>query len=435
MSQWLDERLNISRLNDKFLRKAFPVHHSYFLGEITLFSLIVLLLTGALLALFYEPSQRLVANPLDPGGTEVPAAYASVLKINALPYGDMLRRIHHWMANIMMGAAVLHMMRVYFTGSYKKPREINWWLGVLLLVFTALTALTGYSLPYDNYAFTTLKVIVGIAGSIPWVGGYISELAFAGVFPGEGLIPRMYGYHIMLLPAVLLGLTAAHMLIMIKQKHTQPGYAKRLAYKKIVGVPLLTQQSYLMVMLGVLLIGIVMLFSAFIPVHPVEHYGPPSNQTPSIKPDWYFLWIFGILAILPSTLEFHVLGGTFNSEFLGGVVGAGLIVMLFLAVPLLDRSAGKEMHYYSENPTDHPVRLAAGVAMLALLIVWSVAGYKPEIVGAGLLTNENANPFFWIASLIIPALSYFATLGIVRGIRALRTADERDQQRASAADD
>lgn len=206
MSQWLDERLNISRLNDKFLRKAFPVHHSYFLGEITLFSLIVLLLTGALLALFYEPSQRLVANPLDPGGTEVPAAYASVLKINALPYGDMLRRIHHWMANIMMGAAVLHMMRVYFTGSYKKPREINWWLGVLLLVFTALTALTGYSLPYDNYAFTTLKVIVGIAGSIPWVGGYISELAFAGVFPGEGLIPRMYGYHIMLLPAVLLGL-------------------------------------------------------------------------------------------------------------------------------------------------------------------------------------------------------------------------------------
>ena len=433
MNQWLDERLNLSRLNDKFLRKAFPVHHSYFLGEITLFSLIILILTGIFLALFYEPSQQLVPNPLDPTGDPVPAAYASTLNINALPYGDMLRRIHHWTANIMMAAAVIHMMRIYFTGSYKKPREINWWIGVLLLVFTALTALTGYSLPFDNYAYTTLKVIAGIAASIPWVGEYVAELAFAGAFPGERLIPRMYGYHIMLLPGVLLGLTAAHMLLMIKQKHTQPGYAKRIAYKKIVGVPLLTQQTYLMVMLGFLLTGIIMLFSAFIPVHPVEYYGPPSNQTPSIKPDWYFLWIFGILAILPSTLEFHLLGGVINSEFLGGVVAAGIVVMIFLAVPLLDRSAGKEMHYYSENPTDHPVRLAAGVAMIVLLLVWSVAGYKPELIGVGLLTNENANPFFWIASLILPAISYFATLGIVRGIRALREADERDQR--VAADD
>jgi cytochrome b-561 len=334
----------------------------------------------------------------------------------------------------MMAAAVVHMMRIYFTGSYKKPREINWWIGVLLLVFTALTALTGYSLPYDNYAYTTLKVIYGIAGSIPWVGDYVAQLAFAGAFPGERLIPRMYGYHIMLLPGVLLGLTAAHMLLMIKQKHTQPGYAKRIAYKKIVGVPLLKDQSFIMVMLGLLLMGVIMLFSAYIPVHPVEHYGPPSNQTPAIKPDWYFLWIFGILAILPATLEFHILGGTFNSEFLGGVVGAGIIVLIFLAVPLLDRSSGKEMHYYSENPTDHPVRLGLGVAMTALLLVWSVAGYKPEIVGYGWLTNENANPFFWIASVVIPALSYFATIGIVRMIRALRNADERDQ-RAAAADD
>lgn len=435
MNQWLDERLNISRLNDKFLRKAFPVHHSYFLGEITLFSLIILILTGIFLALFYEPSQQLVQNPLDPDSTTlVPAAYASVLQINALPYGDMLRRIHHWSANVMMAAAVVHMMRIYFTGSYKKPREINWWIGVLLLVFTALTALTGYSLPYDNYAYTTLKVIYGIAGSIPWVGDYVAQLAFAGAFPGERLIPRMYGYHIMLLPGVLLGLTAAHMLLMIKQKHTQPGYAKRIAYKKIVGVPLLKDQSFIMVMLGLLLMGVIMLFSAYIPVHPVEHYGPPSNQTPAIKPDWYFLWIFGILAILPATLEFHVLGGTFNSEFLGGVVGAGIIVLIFLAVPLLDRSSGKEMHYYSENPTDHPVRLGLGIAMTALLLVWSVAGYKPEIVGYGWLTNENANPFFWIASVVIPALSYFATIGIVRMIRALRNADEREQ-RAAAADD
>ena len=243
MNQWLDERLHISRLNDKFLRKAFPVHHSFFLGEITLFALIVLILTGAILALFYEPSTVLVKNPLDPTGATVPAAWASAININAMPFGDMLRRMHHWMANLMMGAGLMHMMRIYFTGAYKKPREINWWIGLLLIIFTALTAVTGYTLPYDNFAFTTLKVVVGIASSIPWIGKWVGQAAFAGKFPGPGIISRIYGYHIMLLPGILLALTGAHMLLMIKQKHTQPRYAKELAYKKIVGVPLITQQT------------------------------------------------------------------------------------------------------------------------------------------------------------------------------------------------
>ncbi len=122
MNQWLDDRLHISRLNDKFLRKAFPVHHSFFLGEITLFSLIVLIITGILLALAYEPSNSMVLNSFDPGTADkpnmLPAAYHSALKINAMPFGDMLRRIHHWMANIMIAAAVLHMMRIYFTGAF-----------------------------------------------------------------------------------------------------------------------------------------------------------------------------------------------------------------------------------------------------------------------------------------------------------------------------
>ena len=121
MNQWLDDRLNISRLNDKFLRKAFPVHHTYFLGEITLFSLIVLLLTGVFLALSYEPSTRLVPSFLDKT-VMVPAAYSSILRINFMPFGDMLRRIHHWSANLMVAASILHMMRIYFTGSFKKPR-------------------------------------------------------------------------------------------------------------------------------------------------------------------------------------------------------------------------------------------------------------------------------------------------------------------------
>ncbi|WP_019587376.1 cytochrome b [Deinococcus apachensis] len=437
MNQWLDERLHISRLNDKFLRKAFPVHHSFFLGEITLFSLIILILTGILLALSYEPSNSLVVNSFDPGSADkpnlIPAAYHSALKINAMPFGDMLRRIHHWTANIMVAAAVIHMMRVYFTGAFKKPREINWWVGMLLLIFTAFTAVTGYALPYDNYAYNTLKVIYSIAASLPWVGEWVSQAAFAGKFPGDGLIPRVYGYHIMLLPGILLALTAAHMLIMIKQKHTQPQYAKRIAYKKIVGVPLMTQQTPIMLALTLVFAGIIVLFSAFIPVHPVEFFGPPST-TPinNIKPDWYLLWVFGVLAIIPS-FEIEILGGVINSEFVGAIVVPTLAILAMFAVPMLDRS--RDNLYYAENPTNYPVRLGAGVAFMALLIVWSVAGYKPELISAGILSNTNANAVLWIATFLIPALSYFAVQAIVRGIRSLRESDARDRAAFQAADD
>jgi len=437
MNQWLDERLHISRLNDKFLRKAFPVHHSFFLGEITLFSLIILILTGILLALSYEPSNSLVTNSFDPGTADapnlIPAAYHSALKINAMPFGDMLRRIHHWTANIMVAASVIHMMRVYFTGAFKKPREINWWIGMLLLIFAALTAVTGYVLPYDNYAYQTLKVIYSIAGSIPWVGEWVAQAAFAGKFPGDGVIPRIYGYHIMLLPGILLGLTAAHMLIMIKQKHTQPQYAKRIAYKKIVGVPLMTQQTPIMLMLTLLFAGIIVLFSAFIPVHPVEFFGPPST-TPieNIKPDWYLLWIFGVLAIIPS-FELHLLGGIINSEFVGAIVVPTLALGAMFAVPMLDRS--RENLYYAENPTNYPVRLGLGVGFMMLLVVWSVAGYKPELISAGILSNTNANLVLWTASFLVPALSFFAVQAIVRGVRSLREADARDRATFQAADD
>ena len=443
MNQWLDDRLHISRLNDKFLRKAFPVHHSFFLGEITLFSLIVLIITGIVLALAYEPSNSLVTNSFDPGTADkpnlIPAAYHSALKINAMPFGDMLRRVHHWTANIMVAAAVIHMMRIYFTGAFKKPREINWWIGMLLMIFAALTAVTGYILPYDNYAYQTAGVVYAITKSVPWVGDWLAQAAFAGQFPGAGIVPRIYGYHIMLLPGILLALTGAHMLIMIKQKHTQPQYAKRLAYKKIVGVPLMTQQTPIMLMLALLFTGLVLLFGAFIPVHPVEYFGPPSAEPiPNIKPDWYLLWVFGALAIIPG-FDFELFGGTIGAEFVGAMVFPGIVMGLMFAVPMLDRS--KENMYYAENPTNHPVRLAAGTAFMAFMVMLSVAGYKPDLIEGGVLTTANANAILWILVVVIPALTYFATLGIVRLIRALREADERDaaahsaQLGHSAADD
>ncbi len=427
MNQWLDDRLHITRLNDKFLRKAFPVHHSFFLGEITLFAMVVLILTGIILAFFYEPSARLVPNPMD-ATQQVPAAYASAMALNLMPFGDMLRRIHHWMANLMVGSGLVHMLRIYFTGSYKRPREINWWIGLLLLIFSALTAVTGYSLPYDNFAFTTLKVVLGIASSIPWIGEWVGQAAGGGKFASMALIPRFYGFHIMLLPMILIALTAAHLLIMIKQKHTQARYAKEIAYKKIVGVPMMTQQTPIMLILAFLFTGLVMLFAAFIPVHPSEVFGPPSNQSPIVKPDFYLMWVFGILAILPG-IEVHFLGGIINAEFLGALVAPGLIIGLLFAVPLLDRS--KENLYYAENPTDYPVRLGIGVAFLMMIAVFSVAGYRPELVQSGILNEKSANAVLWTWAIVLPIVSYFVVQLIVKMIGRYRELDAAESRRAA----
>lgn len=435
MNQWLDERLHLSRLNDKFLRKAFPVHHSFFLGEITLFALVILILTGILLALSYEPSNAMVVNSFDPGTADkpnlIPAAYHSALKINAMPFGDMLRRIHHWCANIMVGASIIHMMRVYFTGAFKKPREINWWIGMFAMIFAALTAVTGYILPYDNYAYNTIKVVYGITASVPWVGPWLAQAAWAGNFPGEGIIPRIYGYHIMLLPMILLATVGAHMLVMIKQKHTQPQYAKRIAYKKIVGVPLMTQQTPIMLLLALIFAGVVLLISAFVPVHPVEFFGPPST-TPinNIKPDWYLLWVFGVLAIIPS-FEWHLPGnGIIGSEFVGAMLFPALPLGLMFLAPLFDRS--KENLYYAENPTNHPTRLAAGVAFLAFMIAMSIAGYKPDLISAGILKTESANMMLWGLAIALPLISFFLTQIIVKMIHKAHVANEREAAELAA---
>lgn len=424
MNQWLDDRLHISRLNDKFLRKAFPVHHSFFLGEITLFSLIILIVSGILLALSYEPSTKLVDG--------LPAAYASVVRINTLPFGDMLRRIHHWTANIMVAAAILHMFRIYFSGAFKRPRELNWWIGLVLLVLTVMTAVTGYTLPYDNYAFSTLGVVYTIVQSIPWIGDWAAELAFAGPFPGDGVIARVYGYHIMLLPLLLLATTGIHMLLMIKQKHTQPMYAKKLAYKKIVGVPLSTQQTPIMIILLLLFVGLVMLFSAMMPVHPVEIFGKPdpNNPVPNIKPDWYLLWIFGALAIVPP-FEVDIFGGIIGAEFVGAMVIPGIAFTVLMLVPLLDQA--KENVYYAEAPTEHPKRLASGVAFLSLLVVWSVAGYKADMLQAGILTQESANPVFWTLTVVVPFAMYFLTFAIVRLIARSRESAQRETEAFEAS--
>ena len=373
MYRWLDERLSLSRLNKKFLRKAFPVHHSFFLGEITLFAFITLVLTGIFLTFNYEPSTRLIKYL----GRELPAAYASILYIDSLPFGAVLRSVHHWSANVMIAAAFLHMLRILVSGAYKKPREINWLLGLALLGLSVVTAFTGYSLPFDAFSVTATRIGYGIGASLPYIGEWVSQLIFGGEYPTLHSIPRVYSLHVLWFPLLLLALIGAHMLIMIKQKHTQPAYAEKVAPGRILGVPMMPQQGFMMGVLFLLYLAVIFFIAGSYIAHPVEAFGPPTASTPAVKPDWYFLWIYGILQIIPGDLKIPLpFGAAINSEFIGGVLVPGLLGIAAVLLPFLDTRRTKQR--YMELPTRHPVRTSVTFALIAFLLTTTLAGWKQE---------------------------------------------------------
>lgn len=396
MYKWLDERLDISGLNKKFLRKAFPVHHSFFLGEITMFAFIVLVLTGIFLTLNYEPSTRMVKLP---DGTEVQAAYASILYIDSLPFGAVLRSLHHWSAHIMIAAAFLHLLRVLLSGAYKKPREINWLIGLGLLGLSIVTAFTGYALPYDNYAITATRIGHGIAESIPWVGTTVAAIMFGGEFPGsDRAIPRLYSLHVLWLPLILIATIALHLAIMIKQKHTQPRYAERIAPGKVMGVPLFPQQAVMMGVLFLVYLAVSVFVAGAFLAHPVEAYGPLSADTPAVKPDWYFMWIYGLLKIIPANWEFTILGGRFGPEFWGGVVVPGILGGVAAALPFIDTRKTKMR--YVELPSQHPIRSSVTVGILFFFFITTLLGYIGD-KGMEWLTI----PVAWGLMIIVPLLA------------------------------
>lgn len=407
MYQWLDDRLSIGKLYAKAFRKAFPVHHSFFLGEITLFSFITLVLTGIFLTLNYEPSIRPVSGSLS-GGQEVPAAYYSILYIDSLPFGAVIRSLHHWAAHIMIAAAFLHMLRIHLTGAYKNPRELNWIVGVFLLILAIITAFTGYALPFDNYALTATKIGYEIGAAAPWVGKLLSNILFAGELSlsNTQAIPRLYPIHVLWLPLALIGLIGAHLVIMIKQKHTQPKYAEKVAPGKIVGVPLFPQQVTMMGILFLVYIAVATFIAGAFLAHPVEAFGPPTADTPPVKPDWYFMWIYGILQIIPANWRFEFLGATFGPQFWGGILVPTIIILGALAIPFLDYSKDKQR--YLELPSQHPFRTSFVIGMLMFYIMSTLAGYKVDL---GL-----SNALLWVLVFIVPVVTGVVSYIILKAV-------------------
>ena len=402
---WLDERLGVRAFYEKYGRKAFPVHHTFFFGEMAVFSFIILIVTGVYLGLIYVPSNAEVT--ID--GETLPEAYASTQLIESIPVANLFRNVHHWGAHLMVISILLHTVRIFFTGTYRKPREVNWVIGVVLLGLTLLAGFVGYSLPYDSYAVTATGIGYAIARSIPWVGETASELFFGGNFPTLGSLPRLYTIHVFIVPALLALLMGLHVLIVTKQKHSQPGYAKKLAEPgRVLGVPLWPYQALLAGQLLLLMFGALFILSAIVPAHPLDAYGPPGPGTQEVKPDWYLLWIYGLLEILPASIEFNLFGEPITTNFIAGIAFPAVFFGLITLAPWLDRTNlhATNRFEYMEPPRQSGIRLACGFYVLALLCSLFLAGFHREL-GMSL-------PVIWSIVFIGPVVVAGAAFALAR---------------------
>ncbi|MEP6799896.1 MAG: cytochrome b, partial [Lapillicoccus sp.] len=339
---WLDDRTGAAKGAAFVLKKVFPDHWTFMLGEIAMYSMIICLLSGTFLTFWYVPSASLVpynGSYLPLQGVNVSEAFSSSLNISFdIRGGLLIRQIHHWSALMFIVAVTVHMFRVFFTGAFRKPREINWVIGTILSMLGIIEGFAGYSLPDDLLSGTGLRAAEGFMQSIPIIGSYIAWMVFDGPFPGEAIIPRLYSVHILLIPAILVGLFTAHIVLVAVHKHTQyPGPGK--TENNVVGYPLMPVYIAKAGGFFFMVFGVLALMAALVTINPIWAYGPydPSPVTAGAQPDWYMGFADGALRLLPGFLEFVAFGRTWSfNVFIGAILLIPVLYGIAGAYPFIE---------------------------------------------------------------------------------------------------
>jgi ubiquinol-cytochrome c reductase cytochrome b subunit len=424
MLGWFDERLGAASWARSGLRKIFPDHWSFLLGEVALFCLVVLVATGVFLTLFYVPDAREVqyAGPWDPlRGQDVSAAFDSVMKLSfEVRAGLVMRQIHHWAALVFVAAITVHLLRVFFTGAFRKPREINWLLGIGLLTLALAMGITGYSLPDDLLSGTGLRVIYSVVLSIPFIGPYLAFLVFGGEFPTTEIISRLFVFHVMLLPALLLGGVALHIAILWRQKHTQyrvPGATEL----NVVGRAFWPSQVFKSTGLAILTAAVLALMGGLIQINPIWTYGPFDATTVSApaQPDWYVGWLDGALRLFPP-IEVTALGVTIPSPFIPGLLVPGLLFGVMTLWPFIEARVTKDSaeHHLLDRPRDRPLRTALGAAGLLVFVMLTLAGGNDVAAIIFNIPVETMTNVLRAAVFVVPLLGFALTYRICLEMRA-----------------
>ncbi len=426
-ADYLDQRTKIGVLTKQLVRKVFPDHWSFMLGEIALFSFVVLIFSGFFLTMFFEPSMELTEyhgeHPAQLHGQLMSVAFASTVEMSWDVRGGLLmRQMHHWAALVFVASMVVHMMRVFFTGAFRKPRELNWLVGTALLILGLAAGFTGYSLPDDVLSGNGLRITDGVVKSIPVVGSYMSYFIFGGEFPGEHIIPRLFTLHILVVPALILALIGVHLFLMVLNKHTQyPGGGR--TDKNVVGVPAVPVFATKMVGNFFIVFGVLALMGGTMAINNVWNYGPydPSLVSAGAQPDWYMLFLEGSLRLMPGQgTEWVIFGYTLSLNVLiPAVVIPGLLFTFLFVYPFLEAkvTGDHREHHVLDRPRNRPVRTGLGVAFLTAFIILAVAGSN-DLIATHFVMSLNL--ITWVLRVLFfvgPVFAFWVTKRICLGLQ------------------
>jgi ubiquinol-cytochrome c reductase cytochrome b subunit len=446
--RYVDQRSGGAPLLRKTLRYLFPDHWSFLLGEVALYAFIVLVATGTYLALFFEDSRAKVVYhgayaPLQ--GQEMSHAYRSVVDISTtVKAGLLIRQTHHWAANVFIAAIVLHMLRVFFTGAYRKPRELTYWIGLTMLATALLEGYLGYSLVDDLLSGMGLAIGYSVAVSIPFVGANLASLIWDGPFPGKhDFFARMYIAHVFLIPALLAVLLSAHLALVALRHHTQFRAERRQTERKLVGVPTYPGQTPRSLALFLAVAGVLFLLGGLVQINPIWEWGPYHTyaSTNGAQPDWYLGWLIGALRLMPGW-DFTI--GHYTvvpNPFWGGVLFPLVAFTFAYLWPVLERRFAGDYGYHNllDRPRDAPWRTAIGAAVYAWISLIFVAGSLDRVTVMFDLSYTGQIWAFrvlvWVVPLVVGLIAYRVCIELQRGevVERERKLAEAEARHASGA--
>ncbi|MGO1883881.1 MAG: cytochrome bc1 complex cytochrome b subunit [Citricoccus sp.] len=391
IANFMDTRVGVSPMVKEFGRKIFPDHWSFMFGEVALYTFVILLMSGTFLTFFFDPSMAHTTyegsyKPLY--GVEMSVAYASALDISFdIRGGLFMRQVHHWAALLFVAAMSVHMLRVFFTGAFRRPRELNWVVGCTLLILGLAAGFTGYSLPDEMLSGNGLRIIDGVVKAIPLIGTYISFFLFGGEFPGDDIVGRLYILHVLVVPALILLMIVMHLFMVVVHKHTQyPGPGR--TENNVVGYPVGPVYAAKAGGFFFIVFGVVALLASMFTINAIWNYGPydPSPVQAGTQPDWYIGFVDGALRLMPGMLgefsfkwDIPLPWGT-NTLALGvllpALVPAGILFSLMFGWPWIERWITKDNreHHILDRPRNAPTRTGVGVAgVVWYCVMWAAA--------------------------------------------------------------
>lgn len=347
---WIDERFHITPLIDFMRHKQVPVHRHtvwYYMGGVTLFLFIVQVISGILLVLYYQADEQ--------------SAFESVRFITTkVSFGWLVRSIHSWSANLMVLFVFIHMFSTFFTRGYRKPRELTWMTGFFLMALAMGFGFTGYLLPWNELSFFATKVGTDIAGAVPFIGDALKVVLRGGQDVTGATLSRFYAIHIAILPAIFTVLLFLHLLFVQRQGMHEPEYVQKLPPERKKMISFFPNFLLRDVLLWLIVLNILLFLAVFFPWELGEKADQFASAPQGIRPEWYFMFMFQTLKILPG----HIL---FMEGEVVGIMFFMLAGIAWLLVPFWPRR---------ETPGKRPLGiLVIGLAAIIYIIAFTVWGY------------------------------------------------------------